>query len=166
MAGVQNMVVFPKGGLCRLGVTADTHGLVRPQIPDLFKGVDLIFHAGDVGTRAVLDDLRRIAPVTAVLANMDSQQVGDLNPVEIVLVGSLSIYMLHDRHHLDVDPSGGRFHAVVYGHTHRPEIQWKDRVLYLNPGSAGPRRFNYPISVAVLEISGTALAPRIIELEG
>ncbi|MEZ4528729.1 MAG: metallophosphoesterase family protein [Desulfobacterales bacterium] len=145
------------------GIISDTHGMLRSGIYEAFKEVDLIVHAGDVGSREVLKELEKIAPVTAVQGNMDGRWASNLQPTEIVQIGEVQFYVLHDLWLLDLDPKTAGFHAVISGHTHKPKIEHKDGILYLNPGSAGPRRFDYPISAALLEIQGTRLHPRIVE---
>lgn len=149
----------------RIGVISDTHGLVRPQAIEALAGVDLILHAGDIGNQQVLDTLNQIAPVVAVRGNNDK---GDwaisLSDWEVVDVGSISIYMLHDVKEIDISPSGAGFHVVVSGHSHRPSVEDRRGVLYVNPGSAGPRRFNLPISLAHLHIAGDKAQANIIEL--
>ncbi len=145
------------------GVISDTHGMLRSGIYETFKGVDLIIHAGDVGTKEVLRELEKIAPVIAVQGNTDGRWAAYLKPTEIVQIGEVQIYVLHDLWLLELDPKTAGFHAVISGHTHQPKIESKDGVLFLNPGSAGPRRFDYPISAAMLEIQGKVLHPRIVE---
>ena len=145
------------------GVISDTHGMLRSEIYKTFRGVDLIIHAGDVGSGEVLGELKKIAPVVAVQGNMDGRWAADLQPAEVAQIGDVQFYVLHDLWLLDLDPKAAGFHAVISGHTHRPNIEHKDGILYLNPGSAGPRRFDYPISVALLEIQGTRLHPQIVE---
>jgi putative phosphoesterase len=148
-----------------IGVIADTHGLVRPQAIEALAGVDMILHAGDVGKQEVLDTLKDIAPVVAVRGNNDkgdwAQTLADW---EVVEVGKVSIYMLHDVKEIDISPSGAGFHVVVSGHSHKPSIEEHRGVLYVNPGSAGPRRFKLPVSLAHLQISGEMVHANIIEL--
>jgi len=148
-----------------LAVISDTHGLLRASVFDAFKDVDMILHAGDVCGTSIIDKLLKIAPVTAVRGNMDGGKWADRLPeTEIVEAGDILIYMLHDLNKLDLDPEISGFNVIINGHTHQPNIEQKDKVLYLNPGSAGPRRFDYPVSAALLEIQGKSLKPRIIEL--
>lgn len=150
----------------RIGVISDTHGLLRESVFDAFRGVDMILHAGDVGTPDVLEGLGKVAPVVAVRGNTDGGPFGRKLPVsDVAEVGEAMIYMVHSLDWLDLDPVASGFHAVVSGHSHKPAISQKDGVLYLNPGSAGPRRFDYPISVALLDVKGTSLSPRIVEIE-
>ena len=150
-----------------IGVISDTHGLLRPQALDALRGCDLIIHAGDVGSPDILAPLRALAPTHAVRGNVDKGPWADRLPMtEIVDVGGLSIYVLHIIADLDLDPPTAGFAAVIYGHSHQPSIETRDGVLYLNPGSAGPRRFNLPISLARITIAGTTLTPQLITLAG
>jgi len=149
----------------RIGVISDTHGLMRPEALNALQGSELIVHAGDVGRPEVLDALRGIAPTVAIRGNVDNEPPCSLLPsTEIVEAGAVLIYVLHDLNELDLDPAAAGFHAVVSGHSHRASQTEHKGVLYLNPGSAGPRRFRLPITVARLEISGTLLHAEIIEL--
>jgi len=148
-----------------LGVISDTHGLLRPEAVAALRGCDLIVHAGDVGNVAVLDGLRHIAPTFAIRGNIDTASwAARLPPTEIVEIGELSLYVLHNIADLDLDPPTAGFAAVVYGHSHQPSIETRDGVLYLNPGSAGPRRFRLPITLARVAVAGTELRPEIVEL--
>lgn len=148
-----------------IGVISDTHGLVRPEVLEIFKGVALIIHAGDIGGRAVLETLETIAPVMAVRGNNDRESWSDHIPhSQVIEHGSSLIYVLHELAHLDRDPGVANFSVVIYGHSHRPLIETKKGVLYLNPGSAGPRRFSLPIAIAKLHITQVGLVPEIIEL--
>jgi len=149
----------------RVGVISDTHGLLRSEAAAALRGCNLIIHAGDVGNAAVLDELRGIAPTFAIRGNIDTGSwAARLPPTDIVEVGELSFYVLHNIADLDLDPPTAGFAAVVYGHSHQPAIATRDGVLYLNPGSAGPRRFRLPVSVAVLEVQGGTVEARLIEL--
>jgi putative phosphoesterase len=146
-----------------VGVMSDTHGLLRDSVYQAFETVDLIIHAGDVGGAEVLRELKKMAPVVAVQGNMDGRWAADsLSPVEMVSVGDVMVYVLHDLMHLDLDPRAADVDVVISGHTHQPRIEKKNGVLFLNPGSVGPRRFDYPISVALLEVDGTKLSPQIL----
>lgn len=152
-------------GAMTIGVISDTHGLLRPEALDALQGSDLILHAGDVGPREILDRLREIAPVVAVRGNVDTAIWATALPLaDVVEAAGLQLYMRHDRAALDLDPKAAGFAAVIFGHSHRPVAEWRDGVLYLNPGSAGPRRFTLPVTVARLTVEGTALAHEIIEL--
>jgi uncharacterized protein len=148
-----------------VGVISDTHGLLRPEALAALRGADLILHAGDVGKPEVLDELRRIAPTFVVRGNVDHGNWALELPVsEIVQVGDRSFYMLHDIGELDLDPPTAGFTAVIFGHSHQPSIEVRDGVLFLNPGSAGPRRFKLPVSVARIRVSGGELDPEIVTL--
>ncbi len=148
-----------------VGVISDTHGLVRPEAVDALRGVEMILHAGDVGNAEVLEVLGGIAPVVAVRGNNDKGEWAEgLPPWEVVEIGAVSVYMLHDLKEIDISPSGGGFRAVVSGHSHRPSVEERRGVLYVNPGSAGPRRFSLPISVALLRVTGESVNAQVIEL--
>ncbi|HYV13542.1 MAG TPA: metallophosphoesterase family protein [Pyrinomonadaceae bacterium] len=147
-----------------IGVISDTHGLVRPQAIEALEGVDMILHAGDVGNQEVLDTLNEIAPVVAVRGNNDKGEWAESLPDwEVVEIGDVSIYMLHDVKEIDISPAGS-FQVVVSGHSHKPAIEERRGVLYVNPGSAGPRRFTLPVSVAHLRVVGEKVKANIIEL--
>ena len=147
-----------------IGVISDTHGLVRPQAIEALAGVDLILHAGDIGTSAVLDELRDIAPVVAVRGNNDHGDWAESLPHhEVVESGPVSIYMLHDLKEIDINPAG-LFQVIISGHSHKPVVEERRGVLYVNPGSAGPRRFRLPVSLAHLRVEGTAVNAKLIEL--
>jgi uncharacterized protein len=148
-----------------IGVISDTHGLLRPEAIEALRGSDLIVHAGDVGKPDVLGRLRDIAPTTAVRGNVDTGAWADALPAtRVVDVGELHIYLLHELARLDLDPKAAGFAAVISGHTHRAAAEVRDGVLYLNPGSAGPRRFSLPLSVARIEVTGPRLSHEIVEL--
>jgi putative phosphoesterase len=149
----------------RIGVISDTHGLVRPEAIKALAGVEMIIHAGDIGTPAVLEALHSIAPVVAVRGNNDTDEWARALPdTEVVELGDVALYVLHDVHELDLDPGAAGFHAVISGHSHRPSIATRRGVLYVNPGSAGPRRFKLPISLAQLHIQGATVEPQLITL--
>lgn len=148
-----------------MGVISDTHGVLRQEALDALRGSGLIVHAGDIGSPDVLTRLRQIAPTHAVRGNNDRDAWGMKLPLtEVVAVGGQHLYLLHDIADLDVDPAAAGFAAVIYGHSHKPSIEWRDGVLYLNPGSAGPRRFKLPIAAARLTVSDRGLEPELIEL--
>jgi uncharacterized protein len=148
-----------------IGIISDTHGLLRPEALDALRGVNHILHAGDVGDPAILDALRALAPVTAIRGNIDAGgPCSHLPETEVVTLHSQTFYMLHDRQALDLDPSAAGFAAVISGHSHRPLIEWRHGVLYMNPGSAGPRRFSLPISLGLLTIRGASLEPELVTL--
>jgi putative phosphoesterase len=139
--------------------------VVRPQAIEALEGVEMILHAGDVGSQQVLDTLNEIAPVVAVRGNNDKGEWAESLPDwEVVEVGDVSIYMLHDVKEIDISPSGAGFQVVVSGHSHKPLIEEQRGVLYVNPGSAGPRRFSLPVSVAHLRVNGGKVQAKIIEL--
>jgi putative phosphoesterase len=148
-----------------LGIISDTHGLLRPEAVVALRGVDRILHAGDVGGDGILRELATLAPVTAVRGNMDKGDFGSTLPAtEAVEVGGAWFYIIHDLETLDLNPSAAGFHAVVFGHTHLPEIRNTDGVRYINPGSAGPERPGKPVTVAVAEVEGGEVRPRIVRL--
>ncbi|MDA3895131.1 MAG: metallophosphoesterase family protein [Desulfobacteraceae bacterium] len=149
-----------------IGLISDTHGLLRKSAVTALADSDIIIHAGDIDTPEILDALKKIAPVFPVRGNMDRNPDGaNLPKYEIVEIDDLSIYVLHDIDQLDLDPAAAGFAVVVSGHTHRPIIKYRDSVLYINPGSAGPRRFKLPISVGMLEIEDGHITPKIIQIE-
>ena len=148
-----------------IGLISDTHGLVRPEALLALRGSDLIIHAGDVGGPEVLEALRSVAPLIAVRGNNDTEPWADrLKGTETVEVGDVLIHVLHDVRALALDPSKAGFRAVISGHSHRPSLEERRGVLYLNPGSAGPRRFSLPIAVARLRVRDGALAATICRL--
>ena len=148
-----------------IGVVSDTHGLVRPELIDALRGVEIILHAGDVGNSQVLETLKRVAPVVAVRGNNDKGEWAEGLPHwEVVEVGAVTIYMLHDLKEIDISPSGAGFQVVVSGHSHKPSVEERQGVLYVNPGSAGPRRFSLPVSVARLRVAGEAVDAQVIKL--
>ena len=149
-----------------IGVISDTHGLVRPEAMEVLQNSDVILHAGDVGHLEVLDTLRTIAPVFAVRGNNDRDSWAKALPLtEIIEVGSRSLYMLHELEHLDLDPGAAQFSAVIFGHSHHPFSEYRKGVLYLNPGSAGPRRFRLPVAVARIYVRHTNMDHEIVELK-
>jgi putative phosphoesterase len=154
------------GQTITVGVVADTHGLLRPQLVDALRGVDRILHAGDIGRPYILDKLKAIAPLSVVRGNVDREEWAEALPkTEVIQVGSSFLYMLHILEELDLDPGAAGFAAVIYGHSHQPRIERKDGVLYLNPGSAGPRRFSLPVSLAIMKVSAQGLDADLIELD-
>ena len=145
---------------------SDTHGLLRPDVIHALRGVDRIIHAGDLDTPEILKALEKIAPVTAVKGNMDrGGWARKLRKTEVLEIGSRTLYVLHEIHALDLDPGAAGFSVVVFGHSHMNALTRKNGVLYLNPGGAGYRRFNYPISIAILCVGEDRIEPRIIELD-
>jgi putative phosphoesterase len=148
-----------------VGIISDTHGLLRPEAVDALRGAEHILHAGDVGDAFILDQLGKIAPVTAIRGNVDrGGRCGRLPETELVELDGQSLYMLHDRTALDLDPVAAGITAVISGHSHHPAIEWVKGVLYFNPGSAGPRRFSLPVSVGFLEISESGIEPRLLTI--
>ena len=149
-----------------LGIISDTHGLLRPEVAPALKGVDHILHLGDVGKIAILDELARTAPVTAIRGNVDREGAcAKLPETEVYLAEGHYIYMLHDLHAIHLDPAAAKFAAVLSGHTHVPNYHTKKGVLYFNPGSCGPRRFELPVTLGLLTIDkkGT-IHPEIVTL--
>ena len=148
-----------------IGVISDTHGLLRPGAIEALRGVEHILHAGDVGDASILDSLRNVAPVTAIRGNIDvGGPCSHLPATEVVTLDGHTFYMLHDRQALDLDPVAAGFSAVISGHSHKPLIEWRHGVLYMNPGSAGPRRFSLPVSIGLLTIGADGLQPRLVTL--
>ena len=149
-----------------LGVISDTHGLLRPEAVEALRGTDGILHAGDVGAPEILEALAKIAPVTAVRGNIDTASWARALPeTEVVEAGGALIYMLHDLGQLDLKPEAAGFRVVIYGHSHQPQIEEKNGVLYFNPGSAGPRRFHLPVSVGKLMIKAGTARAELVELK-
>jgi uncharacterized protein len=142
--------------MLKIGVISDTHGLLRPEAEQRLAGVAHIIHAGDIGRPEVIDRLRRIAPVVAIRGNIDIAPWAENYPdTKMVRLGDHSIYVLHDIHGLQLDPAACGINVVISGHSHRPMIETMGGVLYLNPGSAGPRRFSLPITLATLDLSAS-----------
>ena len=148
-----------------IGLISDTHGLMRPEALDALHGADIIIHAGDVGRPDVLGHLMAIAPVFAVRGNVDGGVwAASLPEVENLSFGGHTIHVLHILAELAIDPAAAGIAAVISGHTHKPVIEEKQGVLYFNPGSAGPRRFQLPVTVGRLTVTDGGLQPEIIEL--
>ncbi len=148
-----------------VGVLSDTHGLLRPQAVEALRGSDLIVHAGDVGAPGILEELRTIAPTVAVRGNVDRGTWASPLPLrEVVEAGPHLLYVLHVLDDLDLDPAAARFAAVIFGHSHEPAIERRRGVLYLNPGSAGPRRFRLPVALARLHVGDDGLRAERIDL--
>jgi putative phosphoesterase len=149
----------------RIGIISDTHGLLRPEAVERLAGVDHIIHAGDIGRSEVISELRKIAPVTAVRGNIDRDEwAAGYPPTALVKLGGRFFYVLHNRAELDLDPAAAGIDVVVSGHSHQPKIETVDGVIYLNPGSAGPRRFSLPIALATIELSRDAIRPCILDV--
>ena len=150
----------------RIGLISDTHGLLRPEAVTFLHGSDYIVHAGDIGDAKILRELNACARVTAVRGNNDRGSWAKAIPESQVLhVDDVLIYVLHDVAELDLDPVAAGFRVIVSGHSHRPSVQERDGVLYVNPGSSGPRRFKLPITVAELDIAGRSVKARVADLE-
>jgi putative phosphoesterase len=151
--------------MTNIGVISDIHGLLRPEAIEALRGSEHIIHAGDVGDPSILEKLREIAPVTAVRGNVDGGIWGRTLPLTTVLqVSGVSIYVLHILDDLDLKPEAAGFAAVIYGHSHKPHTETKNGVLYFNPGSAGPRRFDLSVTVGRLRIRRAAIEGEIVQL--
>ncbi|MEZ2292422.1 metallophosphoesterase family protein [Variovorax sp. RCC_210] len=151
--------------MIRVGLISDTHGLLRPQAVEALRGSDFIVHGGDIGNAGILEALRAMAPLTVVRGNNDREPWADgIAETECVAFGGIGLYAIHDLSQLDIDPVADGVRVVVSGHSHKPKVEERDGVLYVNPGSAGPRRFSLPIAVAELTIDGDAVSARIVEL--
>lgn len=149
----------------QIGLISDTHGLLRPQALEALRGSELILHAGDVGKPEILTALRELAPVAAVRGNVDKLDWANTLPeTAVAQAGKVLLYVLHDVHALDLNPAAAGFHVVVSGHSHQPGKFERDGVLYINPGSAGPRRFQLPVTVARLNLGRTPFGVEFIEL--
>lgn len=149
----------------RIGVLSDTHGLLRPEVVSALSGVDHILHAGDVGDPAILDQLARLAPLTAIRGNIDtSGPCAELPATEAVELGGYLLYLVHAIQDLDVKPRAAGIRAVIYGHSHKANVEEKDGVLYLNPGSVGPRRFSLPVTMAMLHLGPGEVRAEILPL--
>ncbi len=149
-----------------IGVISDTHGLLRPEALEVLRGSKQIIHAGDVGSPEILEKLSTIGPVTAVLGNVDKGAWSrKLSETQVLEVGGISIYVLHDLTQLDLKPKASGFAAVVSGHSHVPKQETRDGVLYFNPGSAGPRRFKLPVSIGKLIVEDGGVRGEILELQ-
>ena len=152
--------------MARLGIISDTHGLLRPEAATFLSGCDRILHGGDIGSAEVLAQLAAIAPTTAVRGNNDKGAwAGVLPATEFFEFGGIYVYAIHDLAELDIDPRAAGIQVVVSGHSHKPQIEKRNSVVFINPGSAGPRRFKLPISVAELVVENGAISSRILELE-
>ena len=149
----------------RVGIISDTHGLLRPEAERALQGVELIIHAGDVGDAEILTKLKRIAPVFAVRGNVDTERwARELPATTVVEAGKASFYVLHNLRELDLRPEAAGFHAVISGHTHQAEHSERDGVLYLNPGSAGPKRFHLPVTLALVEVETKPWQVQIVDI--
>lgn len=149
-----------------IGVISDTHGLLRPEALSALRGSEHIIHAGDLGDPEIIPALEKIAPITAIRGNVDRAPWTNRFPeTEVVELAGLTFYIIHDLNALDLNPRAAGFAAVISGHSHHPKQEVKDGVLYFNPGSTGPRRFRLPVSIGMLEISGSKVTGKIIELK-
>jgi uncharacterized protein len=150
----------------KIGLISDTHGLLREEAKDALRGADLIVHAGDVGKPEILEALRELAPVVAVRGNIDTLPWARILPSQAIAeTAGPTIYVLHDVHELDLKPGAAGFQVVVSGHSHKPGNEDRGGVLYINPGSAGPRRFNLPVSVAWLDVGQKPWKVEFVELK-
>jgi putative phosphoesterase len=148
-----------------IGVISDTHGLLRPEALEALAGVEHIIHAGDIGSPGIVPKLAEIARVTAIRGNVDTQAwARAFAPWEVVTLAGRRIYVIHDLGDLDLDPAAGGFDLVVSGHSHQPKIETVAGVVYLNPGSAGPRRFKLPITLATVDLNALRLRPEVHRL--
>ncbi|MDA0427138.1 metallophosphoesterase family protein [Stutzerimonas frequens] len=149
----------------RIGLISDTHGLLRPEAVAALQGCAQIIHAGDIGKPQVLDGLRAIAPLEAIRGNIDTADWAQVLPERLDLrIEGLTLHVLHDLKQLDIDPLGAGVDVVIAGHSHKPKVERRDGVLYVNPGSAGPRRFSLPISLALLELNDGQAQVELISL--
>lgn len=149
----------------KIGLISDTHGLVRPEALLALAGVDRIIHAGDIGGAGVIETLSGIAPVDVVRGNNDKDAWGARLPASLALdCEGVSIHVLHDLKDMDGDPAAAGFRVVITGHSHKPMVAERDGVLFVNPGSAGPRRFSLPVTVAYLTVEGGAAHAQIKSL--
>jgi putative phosphoesterase len=149
----------------KIGVISDTHGLLRPEALRALAGSDHILHAGDVGNADILDALREVAPVTAIRGNVDSDgPCAELPATDVVELAGKLFYLVHSEQWLDIHPHAAGIAAVISGHSHQPGVETRTGVLYLNPGSAGPRRIKLPVTVAIIEIAGGQLTAKIIDI--
>ena len=153
--------------MARVGLISDTHGLLRPEAKAFLEGCDRIIHGGDIGNPDILEQLAAFAPLTVVRGNNDNGDwAGGLPETQLVQVEGVRIYVIHDLAQLDIDARAARVRVVVSGHSHMPAIAERDDVLYINPGSAGPRRFKLPIAAGELTITGNAISAKIVRFGG
>jgi putative phosphoesterase len=150
----------------RVGLISDTHGLLRPEATSFLDGCDHIVHAGDIGHSGILEELRSLAPLTVVRGNNDKGAWADaLRESEWLSLGALAVYVIHDISELTLDAESAGIRVVISGHSHKPSVEERGRVLYVNPGSAGPRRFNLPIAIGELWVGGRSVSARVVELK-
>jgi uncharacterized protein len=149
----------------RVGLVSDTHGLLRPEARAFLAGSDYIIHGGDIGTVEILDELAALAPLVAVRGNNDNQAWAvQLPQTELIRVGGAFVYVIHDISQLDIEPQPAKVGVIVSGHSHKPKIERREGVLYVNPGSCGPKRFKLPVSVGELIVEGSEVRARTVEL--
>jgi putative phosphoesterase len=149
----------------RIGLISDTHGLLRPQAMEFLRGCDAIVHAGDIGDAGILEQLSALAPVTAVRGNNDrGDWATSLRVAERLRVDEVLVHVIHDIAELGIEPPAAGVRVVVSGHSHKPRVEEREGVLYVNPGSAGPRRFSLPIALGELQVQGREVSARIVEL--
>ena len=149
-----------------VGLISDTHGLLRPEAMRALRGSDFIVHAGDIGAPAVLDELSRVAPVTAVRGNNDTGAwAAALPDTDVLRVGEASVFVIHNLGEIALDPAQAEFRVVVSGHSHRPSYRIERGVLFVNPGSAGPRRFKLPVTTGRLLVTGYDVVPQLLDLQ-
>lgn len=152
--------------MLRIGIISDTHNLLRPAAKEFLRGCDHIVHGGDITESGILEELATLAPVTAVRGNNDWHPWAEnLRETELIKFDEICVYVIHDLADLHIEPNTAGVHVVVSGHSHKPLIAEREGILFVNPGSAGPRRFKLPISVAELIINGQSVSARIIEFE-
>jgi len=150
----------------RVGVISDTHGLLRPGVRAFLCGCDYIIHGGDVGDAVILEQLEALAPVIAVKGNNDDEPwAKGLHATELIRLGGVFVYVIHNLSQLDIDPAALGIRAVISGHSHKPRIEERAGIIYLNPGSCGPRRFKLPVAIGELLVAGSNLRARIVELQ-
>jgi len=151
----------------RVGLISDTHGLLRPEAKAFLEGCDYIVHGGDIGHPGILEELTKLAPVTAVRGNNDKGLWAQpLRETEFLRVGEVFVFAIHDLARLDIEPNAAGVRVVVSGHSHKPLVEERNGVLYVNPGSSGPRRFRLPIGIGELLVTGSSVSARIVELVG
>jgi putative phosphoesterase len=149
----------------RIGIISDTHGRLPQSVSNIFKNTDLIIHAGDIGDPQIIDALEKNAPVRAIRGNMDmGHWARQLPRNKTIKVGRKQLYVIHDVYHLDINANAASYHVVIFGHTHQPQVEKQQGVLYVNPGSAVQPRYGYPPSVALLEINDDTVKARLIDL--
>jgi uncharacterized protein len=149
----------------RVGIISDTHGLLRPEAGAFLAGCDYIIHGGDIGGPEILEELALMAPLISVKGNNDTQPwAARLRETELIRVGNIFVYVIHNLAELDIDPAAAGVRVVVCGHSHKPVVEERNGILYVNPGSCGPRRFNLPISAGEITVSGSAVRARLVNL--